>query len=233
MSRAPWERLDGETPRAFAAFVSYRGLAPGERSLQRVISDITGVGDNQATIRRRHGQVERWCSEHRWRDRAAAWDGHMDAHVRAAQLAAAARAAERTVAQLALQIQAATFAARVLAERIADGEEEALRAELRELPVPALLQLAAASSRGLDRLVQEQRVAFGWRDEVTAEERRQRAEADRSAAEEAEHADPASVDWWAKYDRAGRVASILDQVGGLKPDQAELGRWARGGWPDA
>lgn len=54
----PWEQLDAETSRAYAAFRQYRDLGPTRSARQ--------VGT--------HGAIARWAREHRWADRARAWD---------------------------------------------------------------------------------------------------------------------------------------------------------------
>lgn len=56
----PWERLPGETPRAYAAFRQYRDLGPA-----RTVTAMSGV--SQVT-------AGRWARAHRWAARAQAWD---------------------------------------------------------------------------------------------------------------------------------------------------------------
>jgi hypothetical protein len=59
-TRDPWERLPGETPRAYEAFRKYRDLGP-----LRSLSQLTDVSRSSA-----HG----WSRSHRWHERAQAWD---------------------------------------------------------------------------------------------------------------------------------------------------------------
>lgn len=61
-----WERLPGETPRAYAAFVAYRELGP-TRSVRKLVQS----GDERASNTR---QLQMWSAEHAWPARAAAYD---------------------------------------------------------------------------------------------------------------------------------------------------------------
>jgi hypothetical protein len=62
-----WERLDGESARAFEAFGLYRDLGP-QRSLAKVRQELG----------KSRGLLERWSSRHAWVQRAALWDGRAD-----------------------------------------------------------------------------------------------------------------------------------------------------------
>lgn len=70
-----WERQPREGAAAFAAFVSYRSLPAAIR-----------------TVKAASGSSERqryeWSATHRWRERAAAWDAHVDEEVQAEEIAA-------------------------------------------------------------------------------------------------------------------------------------------------
>lgn len=54
-----WERLAGETPRAYAAFRTFRDLGPSRTLL--------ALPDARHTVRG-------WSVKHRWAERAEAWD---------------------------------------------------------------------------------------------------------------------------------------------------------------
>ena len=56
----PWERLDGETSRAYAAFRAFRDLGP-----TRVVGAVPDCSANS---------LARWSRRHRWIERASAWD---------------------------------------------------------------------------------------------------------------------------------------------------------------
>ena len=63
--RDPWERLPDESPRANEAFRQYRDLGP-----QRTLAAMSHAGSTRV--------VRRWHHEHRWAERAQAWD--IEAH---------------------------------------------------------------------------------------------------------------------------------------------------------
>ena len=74
----PWERQPGEPPRAWAAFTTYRDLAPHERSLVKV----------GQTFGRTARYVEDLSSRWRWVGRTAAWDNEQDRVKRVAAIKA-------------------------------------------------------------------------------------------------------------------------------------------------
>jgi hypothetical protein len=57
--RAAWDRRDGETSRAYAAFRAFRDLGP-TRTVERVMSEGRSA--------------YRWCGQWDWHARATAWD---------------------------------------------------------------------------------------------------------------------------------------------------------------
>lgn len=59
----PWDRQQGETSKAYAAFITYRDQGE-DRSAQRVADEL---GKSRTLI-------QRWCTDWNWIDRAAAWD---------------------------------------------------------------------------------------------------------------------------------------------------------------
>lgn len=71
----PWERQPRETDVAFQAFVVYRDL-PGRRSCAKAGKSL----GKSAKL------MEDWSTQHRWVDRAAAWDREQDRVARQAQL---------------------------------------------------------------------------------------------------------------------------------------------------
>ncbi len=69
-----WDRLENEPERAYRAFESYRNLPSGERTL---IAAYRGhVGNPEAA--KPSDTWSRWSSEFAWRERAAAYDAHID-----------------------------------------------------------------------------------------------------------------------------------------------------------
>src|ERR671915_2382137 len=69
-----WDRLENEPERAYRAFESYRNLPSGERTLIEAYRQH--VGNPEAA--KPSDTWSRWCSEFAWRERAAAYDAHID-----------------------------------------------------------------------------------------------------------------------------------------------------------
>lgn len=63
-STIPWSRLDSDTDESWEAFVKFRDMKAPRR-----LSYLHGYPT---------GQLSEWYRKHNWRERAAAWDGHMD-----------------------------------------------------------------------------------------------------------------------------------------------------------
>lgn len=72
-----WDRLEKETARAYRAFCVYRDMG-AERSLSKVRDKL---GKKSGYDR----QLQEWSSQHRWVDRARAYDDHMEVLLRAEQ----------------------------------------------------------------------------------------------------------------------------------------------------
>lgn len=84
----PWDRREGETPKAFRAFCIYRELGPS-RSLAaayhryRLERDGGEAGEKQGTdLPKAPSYFELWCSKHEWVRRTEAWDAHVDREAR-------------------------------------------------------------------------------------------------------------------------------------------------------
>ena len=77
---ALWERLPGESDKAFAAFIAYRDTPERERSIRKVCAAV--VGESTAKVR----QWERWSSDFRWPERVQAWQEEQDRVATAARL---------------------------------------------------------------------------------------------------------------------------------------------------
>lgn len=70
-----WERLPGESAKAFAAFMVYRDFGPG-RDVNSAYRSTTQQQSNCNKIAPRHWRS--WSTTFRWFDRAAAYDAHLD-----------------------------------------------------------------------------------------------------------------------------------------------------------
>lgn len=112
----PWERLDSESAKAFAAFCLFRDMGP-KRTLneasRRYHSKASGVQDkdNQGTdkprYRQKSGLMRLWYEKFDWRQRALAWDGEMERRQREATAEARLEMTRRHVLQAkALQSKA-------------------------------------------------------------------------------------------------------------------------------
>jgi len=96
-----WERLPGESAKAYEAFCIYRDLPPHERSLKAVAEKLGGKRSGKSRALR---PLERWSSRYRWVERAQAWDEEVDRRAREAHLRAVKEMRERH-ARMAVALQ--------------------------------------------------------------------------------------------------------------------------------
>ncbi|KAA9379662.1 hypothetical protein F5972_08395 [Microbispora cellulosiformans] len=92
-SPKPWERRNDESAPAFEAFAAYRDMPATERSYRDVARQL----GKSATL------IARWGSTHKWPERVAAYDRHLEEQWLLEQAKARRKAAERQIrtAQLA------------------------------------------------------------------------------------------------------------------------------------
>jgi hypothetical protein len=150
--RPPWERMDGESTRAYAAFTSYRDLPPNSRSLR-------AAAESSASGRANLRQYERWSGQWEWVSRVEAHDAFMDGERRTAErdaivdmgrqhAAAAMQLVERGVTALAaVELAALRFIeSGIKLERLARGEpEERIPADAeRESPQDRIRELLSS-----------------------------------------------------------------------------------------
>lgn len=90
-NRQPWHRQEGETSKAYNAFVIYRDMGPG-RSLEKVCQNLS-KRPHYITI------LKEWSSRHGWVARCLAHDEDMADRRRKAQAEAIERMAERQAQQ--------------------------------------------------------------------------------------------------------------------------------------
>ena len=69
-----WECLTGETALAFAAFCAFRDCGP-ERSIRRAVDSAE---KDEAVRGKRYRVWRNWCTQYRWRERAADYDRHIE-----------------------------------------------------------------------------------------------------------------------------------------------------------
>ncbi|MFB7113467.1 hypothetical protein [Streptomyces sp. NPDC056291] len=125
----PWERQPGESTRKHGQYMTYRDLGRA-RTLAKTAERLTLA----------HGHVRNVAAEYRWRERAEAWDRHLDRLYEATWIEERRKAAETDAKMLGAVIGK-------LAQRLGT-----LRAE--ELSPTNFLQL-------LDVALKHRRVLFG------------------------------------------------------------------------
>jgi hypothetical protein len=77
-----WERLPGESALAYAAFCAFRDYGP-ERNIRKAVEERFGKAELSDTkvetvVTRKYRVWRNWCSQFRWRERAADYDNYMD-----------------------------------------------------------------------------------------------------------------------------------------------------------
>jgi len=72
----PWNRRDGESPRAFAAFEQYVGLSASQRSIAEAWRAQHGRETGASP-----GYWRDWAKRHHWEERARARDAHISARL--------------------------------------------------------------------------------------------------------------------------------------------------------
>jgi hypothetical protein len=73
-----WERLPGETSAAFAAFCSFRDCG-AERNIRKAVESALKSDEKDEGVRAKRYRVWRnWCTQFRWRERAADFDNYME-----------------------------------------------------------------------------------------------------------------------------------------------------------
>ncbi len=156
-SPTPWERQEGESSRAFEAFVVYRDLPAKNRAYNLVVDAL--YTNAPWAVR----TIQRWATAHGWEARVTAWENQLDRAKRDAQVDTVKLMTKRHLEQ-AMAMQAKGLAAlngisesqmtpadaRLLitegikAERLARGQstEKIERGESIEQPQPDLSDLS-------------------------------------------------------------------------------------------
>jgi hypothetical protein len=73
-----WERLDGETPKAFSAFCAYRDCGPERNIRMAVESALTSIEKAEGVLAKRYKVWRNWSMQFRWRERAADYDRYIE-----------------------------------------------------------------------------------------------------------------------------------------------------------
>jgi hypothetical protein len=136
----PWDRVEGETPRAYAAFCVYRDLGPGRQLCEATRIHYSG--------KKCQSQVKAWCRDNRWHERVRAYDTHMQRiREEAAAEAAAAEAAKLEAERVQAKHERIT-AGRLAVQRVREALEATAATEIPKGVLPQLLKAGA----DLDRL---------------------------------------------------------------------------------
>jgi hypothetical protein len=151
-SLEPWDRLEGENTKAFAAFEIFRDLGPG-RTVQQVRDLDVHV-------------TQAWPSKHRWTFRAEAWDLYLEG-VRRNELLIAQREMAQRQAQQARDAADALMAPINAIKARMDTDPEGFMAELGDMPAQKLVQSMQASTRTLQQVMNAERVALESPTELT------------------------------------------------------------------
>jgi len=69
-----WERLPGETSAAFAAFCAFRDFG-SDRNIRKAVDSTE---KNEAVRAKRYRVWRNWCTQFRWRERAADYDNYTE-----------------------------------------------------------------------------------------------------------------------------------------------------------
>lgn len=71
--KRPWDRQEGETDKAYRAFIAYRNMG-ADRSCDAAYAQLYGPHE---VPKRSPPFFKRWCRDHSWVARASAWDTHL------------------------------------------------------------------------------------------------------------------------------------------------------------
>lgn len=142
----PWTRQPGETDRAWELFKFYRDLGPART--YRQVSDHFDLS---------HDSIKtNYVYPNDWRNRAAAFDTHMDRIYQLQRAEAVKEMAERHAAQIVEALEALNAPFEVLKERLKDPQ---FVEDLEKKTPEKLLNLAAKSGRLIPQLMAAERLS--------------------------------------------------------------------------
>lgn len=148
---APWERREGETDPAWAAFIAYRDMGL-DRSTAKVSRQ---VGKNK-------GLMDRWSSRHGWVERVAAWDAERDRVKREAELDETEAMGRRHAQQAQALLQVLTAPAVALIKRLQDEDQaKAFYEQLHRMPAEDALALIGKTAAHFPNVMKVERLARG------------------------------------------------------------------------
>jgi hypothetical protein len=72
-----WERLQGESGAAYAAFCAYRDYGP-ERNIRKAVEKDCAEKNETARVEKRYRVWRGWSTQFNWRERAEDYDNYLD-----------------------------------------------------------------------------------------------------------------------------------------------------------
>ena len=170
----PWRRQGGESGPAYEAFLRYREMPPGERSLEAVARGLTKSGS----------LIRGWSAKWGWVARVAAWDDDRQRREDEAKQKANAEAVERMAARQAQQAAAFQQALFVpvtavlsrLQDAMREGADGPAARQVRTLQGVSwddLLDLTRGAANAYGNMVKLERVARGLPETVQRTEQEQ------------------------------------------------------------
>lgn len=146
---AAWDMQQGETPKAYAAFVAYRDLGPGARSMQKAAD---AIGKSWGTVRDWH---DRWA----WRSRAIAYDAMLEQEKRQAVSKAIQEMGERHATQGMALARAIMVPNQALLQRLAENPDE--WRTLKNVDAAKIIELAIKAAAIWPNVMKAERLARG------------------------------------------------------------------------
>ncbi len=181
-----WEPGSFISAKRFHAFSHARDLPAAERSTLRALNEHQNRCLHKPPARAVNGRWKLWSTEDDWVGRLERWDAEVDRQRREKFLKAQFDAVERHQRLTAAALNVATVPIRAVLNRLSDP---AFLASVESVPAWSLLRDSLRSLQILPALVNAERQALGLSQvEVTVEDRREHAWADRIASDpEATH----------------------------------------------
>lgn len=139
-----WEKQPGESSEAFRAFAIYRDLDITERSYDKAWAIGRASKSKAKTRQRAPGQWRLWIHEHRWKERAEAYDAHRDRVARSIREAAHRKNLETYYEE---KREASAAISKAALEMLKKAQSRLKQVKVEEIPVerlPAFLRAAAA-----------------------------------------------------------------------------------------
>lgn len=135
----PWDRLEDETPRAYAAFCVFRDLGPDRKICEAVRIHYAG--------KRCRAIVDEWAHAHGWDERVRAYDAHCQRLAEEATAAAVAAEAAKLEAERIEAKRERVAAARLAVTRARQALDATPADQIPAGTIPQLLKVGADLAR--------------------------------------------------------------------------------------